>query len=108
MQLKNKCSGNIWETDEFTTISQMQETNPLFFKNKHKGETRFVHRGQMIVRIPDEYAEGGIRFGVWLYLRDPDEPGKAPSMLCASSGQTLTTRHQAKMLVNEILDSGEF
>ena len=99
-----KATGNVYEVNEWTSLTDMERAEPLFFKTPHgKRETYTIHRGQLIVRNTVQFTgcKPQRMTTVYLFLRDPDTDNW--STLHAGGASTL---YQAKKLIDRILDSG--
>jgi len=103
-------TGSRFKVTETSAECEMRNRCPVFFRTPHgKRETFTVYRGQLIVRNTVDFGGGKPqrRTVVYLYLvesLDDSEHGM-PDLFCVGHPDGV---RQAKRLIDQILESGEY
>lgn len=104
--VKNRETGSIWEVNELNSQVDVENHCPLFFSCKHgRRETYTFYRGQIIVRNTVQFT--GVpperRTVVYLFVKEPEH--SSYDTMCVGHPSSI---YQAKKLIDEILESGEY
>lgn len=101
-------TGNEYEVDEHTSLADIQQGEPRFFKTPHGSrETHTMYRGQLIVRgtrrLSDRKAYRDTTVYLWILQME-----SRPTTFCVSAGVALTSVLRAQRLIDTILDGGVY
>ena len=106
--IKNDQGEVIGEVDENSTVPEIKENCPMFFRTKHgKREIYDTYRGQLIVRNTVQFTnqKPERHTAVYLYFISGE---MEKNTFCVSSGSDVNSIHQAKRLIDKILDEGVY
>ena len=109
IKLKSKGTDIVYEVNEKVRLHEMKQGLWSFFKTPYGDrETYTVYRGQLIVRNTVQFTGGSPsrRTMVYIYCVASNE-GKCEMPDTFHVGQS-SSIYQAKKLIDEILESGEF
>jgi hypothetical protein len=96
----------IGDVDESTSLVDMQQSCPTFFRNPSgKRETYTIYRGQLIVRCTVQFTGCKPERKTIVYLFFISGEMKNDTF-CVSAGSKLKGVRQAKKLIDKILDGG--
>lgn len=97
-------TGDVFKVSEGTSLSQMQNKMPMFFKTPHgKRETYSVYRGQLIVRKTVQFTHSPPERKTVVYIVYIDDNGDLDTFHIGESANV----RQAKKLIDKVLESGE-